>query len=137
MSLSGTPDTEQTPSLLGDLLQRLRRLLELEFDALREQSLEQFESLQPGKNELLEQLARLAPDAQVFQTDPQWTDAREALVECRDLHRRNAVLIERKLEAIRNALQSLTQASQTSTVEVYDRLGQVARFARGRGYQDA
>jgi hypothetical protein len=25
----------------------------------------------------------------------------------------------------------------TSTVEVYDRLGQVARFSRGRGYQDA
>jgi flagellar biosynthesis/type III secretory pathway chaperone len=137
MSLSGAPAMEQNPSLLGDLLQRLRRLLELEFEALREQSLEQFESLQPGKNELLEQLARLAPDAQVFQSDPLWADAREALVECRDLHRRNAVLIERKLEAIRNALQSLTQASQTSTVEVYDRLGQVARFARGRGYQDA
>ena len=137
MSHSSAPGTEQTPSLLGDLLQRLRRLLELEFEALREQSLEQFESLQPGKNELLEQVARLAPDAQVFQTDPQWADAREALLECRDMHRRNAVLIERKLEAIRNALQSLTQASQTSTVEVYDRLGQVAHFARGRGYQDA
>ena len=137
MSLSGAPGTEQNPSLLGDLLQRLRRLLELEFEALREQSLEQFESLQPGKNELLGQLAQLAPDAQVFQTDAQWADAREALVECRDLHRRNAVLIERKLEAIRNALQSLTQASQTSPVEVYDRLGQVARFARGRGYQEA
>lgn len=137
MSLSGAPTMEQNPSRLGDLLQRLRRLLELEFEALRDQSLEQFESLQPGKNELLEQLARMAPDAQAFQTDPQWADARDALLECRDLHRRNAVLIERKLEAIRNALQSLTQASQTSTVEVYDRLGQVARFARGRGYQDA
>ncbi len=137
MNLSGAPSTEQTPSLLGDLLQRLRRLLELEFEALKDQSLEQFESLQPGKTELLEQLGQLAPDPQVFQSDPAWADAREALLECRDLHRRNAVLIERKLEAIRNALQSLTQASQTSTVEVYDRLGQVARFARGRGYQDA
>lgn len=137
MSLSGEPTTEPTPSLLGDLLQRLRRLLELEFEALREQSLEDFEALQPGKNELLEQLGRLAPDAQVLQSDVRWADARQSLLECRDLHRRNAVLIERKLEAIRNALQSLTQASQTSTVEVYDRLGQVARFARGRGYQDA
>jgi flagellar biosynthesis/type III secretory pathway chaperone len=137
MNPSGESMTAQSPSLLGDLLQRLRRLLDLEFEALREQSLEQFESLQPGKTELLEQLGQLAPDPQVFQSDPAWADAREALLECRDLHRRNAVLIERKLEAIRNALQSLTQASQTSTVEVYDRLGQVARFARGRGYQDA
>jgi len=137
MSHSSAPGTEQTPSLLGDLLQRLRRLLELEFEALKDQSLEQFESLQPGKNELLEQLARLAPDPVAFQAEPQWADARTDLLECRDLHRRNAVLIERKLEAIRNALQSLTQASQTSPVEVYDRLGQVARFARGRGYQDA
>jgi len=137
MSHSSAPGTEQNPSLLGDLLQRLRRLLELEFEALKEQSLEQFESLQPGKNELLEQVAQLAPDPVAFQADPQWAEAREDLLECRDLHRRNAVLIERKLEAIRNALQSLTQASQTSTVEVYDRLGQVARFARGRGYQEA
>ena len=137
MSHSSAPGTELTPSLLGDLLKRLRRLLELEFEALKDQSLEQFESLQPGKNELLEQLARLAPDPVAFQEDPQWADARADLLECRDLHRRNAVLIERKLEAIRNALQSLTQATQTSTVEVYDRLGQVARFARGRGYQEA
>jgi hypothetical protein len=47
------------------------------------------------------------------------------------------VLIERKLESIRNALQSLSLASRTSSVDVYDRLGQVARFQRGRGYQDA
>lgn len=137
MTLSGPATSTQDPSLLGDLLQRLRRLLELEFEALREQSLDQFESLQPGKNELLEALTRMAPQADVLQADAQWADARQALVECRDLHRRNAVLIERKLEAIRNALQSLTQASQTSSVEVYDRLGQVARFARGRGYQEA
>lgn len=137
MSVSGEQASVQNPSHLGDLLQRLRRLLDLEFDALRAQSLEEFETLQPGKNELLEQLAQMAPDAQTFQSDTRYADARQALIECRDLHRRNAVLIERKLEAIRNALQSLTQASQTSSVEVYDRLGQVARFARGRGYQDA
>jgi hypothetical protein len=47
------------------------------------------------------------------------------------------MLIERKLEAIRGTLQSLQSSVATSTVEVYDRLGQVARFSRGRGYQDA
>jgi hypothetical protein len=47
------------------------------------------------------------------------------------------MLIERKLEAIRGTLQSLQVSVSTSTVEVYDRLGQVARFTRGRGYQEA
>jgi hypothetical protein len=53
------------------------------------------------------------------------------------MHRRNAMLIERKLEAIRGTLQSLQASVATSTVEVYDRLGKVARFTRGRGYQEA
>jgi flagellar biosynthesis/type III secretory pathway chaperone len=109
----------------------------MEFEALREQALDRFESLQPAKNELLAELAQNAPAADLLQSAPEWADVRDELVACRDLHRRNAVLIERKLEAVRNALQCLTQASQTSSVEVYDRLGQVARFARGRGYQDA
>lgn len=136
-TLSTASVTDQTPSRLGALLVRLRQTLDMEFEALREQALDRFESLQPAKNELLAELAQLAPSADQLQSSEDWVDVRDALAECRDLHRRNAVLIERKLDAIRNALQSLTQASQTSSVEVYDRLGQVARFARGRGYQDA
>lgn len=116
---------------------RLRQLLEQEFEALKNQDLDRFEWLQPAKNELLAELGQNAPDAAVLQADATWNEVHSALVECRDLHRRNAVLIERKLDAIRTALQSLSLASQTSSVEVYDRLGQVARFQRGRGYQDA
>jgi len=52
------------------------------------------------------------------------------------LHRRNAVLIERKLDTIRGTLHSLHTGESGSPVEVYDRLGQVARFSKGRGYQD-
>jgi hypothetical protein len=58
------------------------------------------------------------------------------LVECRYLHRRKAVLIERKLDTIRGTLHSLHTGESGSPVEVYDRLGQVARFSKGRGYQD-
>jgi flagellar biosynthesis/type III secretory pathway chaperone len=67
---------------------------------------------------------------------PEWDALRELLIECRDLHRRNAVLIERKLDTIRGALHSLRAGDSGSPVEVYDRLGQVARFSRGRGYQE-
>ena len=115
---------------------QLVQLLDLEFEALKCQDLDRFESLQAGKNDLLAELAGLCPSAEDLQNLPEWDTLRESLVECRDLHRRNAVLIERKLDTIRGALHSLRAGDSGSPVEVYDRLGQVARFSRGRGYQE-
>ncbi len=119
--------------MAGDLAQ----ILEMEFEALQKQDLERFEQLQARKTDLLAELTGLCPPADVLQSDPQWQALLTAMTECRDLHRRNAMLIERKLEAIRGTLQSLQSSVATSTVEVYDRLGQVARFSRSRGYTDA
>jgi len=124
--------SEQALTLSDQLVQ----LLALEFEALKSQDLDRFESLQPGKNDLLAQLSQLCPSAEDLQNLPEWEALREKLIECRDLHRRNAVLIERKLDTIRGALHSLRVGDSGSPVEVYDRLGQVARFSRGRGYQE-
>lgn len=118
------------------LTAQLAQLLALEFDALKSQDLDQFESLQPAKNEILRELTEKCPPAQELQDLPEWDNLREILIECRDLHRRNAILIERKLDTIRGTLHSLRFGESGSTVEVYDRLGQVARFSRGRGYQE-
>ena len=115
---------------------QLVQLLALEFEALKSQDLDRFESLQAGKNDLLAELAGLCPSAEDLQNLPEWDSLRELLIECRDMHRRNAVLIERKLDTIRGALHSLRVGDSGSPVEVYDRLGQVARFSRGRGYQE-
>jgi flagellar biosynthesis/type III secretory pathway chaperone len=115
---------------------QLVQLLALEFEALKSQDLDRFESLQAGKNDLLAELAALCPSAEDLQNLPEWDALRESLIECRDMHRRNAVLIERKLDTIRGALHSLRAGDSGSPVEVYDRLGQVARFSRGRGYQE-
>jgi flagellar biosynthesis/type III secretory pathway chaperone len=108
----------------------------LEFEALKVQDLDRFESLQPGKNDLLAGLAKLCPSAEDLQNLPEHEKLRELLIECRDLHRRNAVLIERKLDTIRGTLHSLHTGETGSPVEVYDRLGQVARVSKGRGYQE-
>ena len=118
------------------LASQLSKLLLLEFEALKVQDLDRFESLQPGKNDLLAGLAKLCPSAEDLQNLPEHEKLRELLIECRDLHRRNAVLIERKLDTIRGTLHSLHTGETGSPVEVYDRLGQVARFSKGRGYQD-
>ena len=115
---------------------QLSQLLLLEFEALKVQDLDRFEALQLGKNELLASLAKLCPTAEDLQNLPEHEELLELLVECRDLHRRNAVLIERKLDTIRGTLHSLHTGESGSPVEVYDRLGQVARFSKGRGYQD-
>ncbi len=115
---------------------QLVQLLALEFEALKSQDLDRFESLQPGKNDLLKELTEICPSSQDLQNLPEWKPLRESLTECRDLHRRNAVLIERKLDSIRGALHSLRLGDCGSPIEVYDRLGQVARFSRGRGYQE-
>jgi len=115
---------------------QLIQMLALEFDALKSQDLDRFESLQPGKNDLLAELTDICPPAEDLQKMPEWDALRELLIECRDLHRRNAVLIERKLDTIRGAIHSLRVGDSGSPVEVYDRLGQVARFSRGRGYQE-
>lgn len=119
------------------LSQELERTLEAEFQALQAQDLDRFEQMQPAKTELLAELSQLCPPADVLQQDPAWAGLRESLTRSRDNHRRNSILITRKLEAIRGALSSLETERPGSSVEVYDRLGQVARFSRGRGYQDA
>lgn len=116
---------------------QLAHILELEFQALRKQELDHFEQLQPVKAELLGSVSSLAPATDILQEDPDWQEFRGTMLGCRDLHRRNQVLIERQLEAIRGALQSLRIQDATSSLEVYDRLGHIARFSRAQGYNDA
>ena len=123
------------------LAQTLEDMLELEFEQLKEQNLDAFEASQATKNELLEELARLAgiqgPDS-ADALGPEWDGFKDQMAHCRDLHRRNEVLIGRKVDAIRGALQSLQIEDPTSSVEMYDRLGKVSRGRRGgRGYADA
>ena len=115
---------------------QLNQVLSLEFDALKGQDLDRFEALQASKNAILADLTLLCPDTEDLQKLPEWDQLREELLECRDSHRRNAVLIERKLDAIRGTLHSLRVGDSGSSVEVYDRLGQVSRYVKGRGYPE-
>ena len=124
------------------LVQTLDELLEQEFEHLKAQNLDAFEASQTSKNELLQQLAQLAGIHGPESADalgPEWDAFKEHMAHCRDMHRRNEVLIVRKIDAIRGALQSLQVQDPTSSVEIYDRLGKVSRGGRnaGRGYAEA
>ncbi len=122
------------------LAQTLEAMLEQEFEHLKVQNLDAFEASQATKNELLQQLARLAGIEGPESADalgPEWDDFKAHMAHCRDMHRRNEVLIGRKIDAIRGALQSLQLPDPASSVEIYDRLGKVSRGRRGRGYTEA
>ena len=124
------------------LVKTLEDMLEVEFEQLKVQNLDAFEASQTSKNELLQQLAQLAgiqSPASADELGPEWDGFKQHLAHCRDMHRRNEVLIGRKIEAIRGALQSLQMEDPASSVEIYDRLGKVSRGGRrgGRGYAEA
>jgi len=106
-------------------LDRLVDLLDEEFNALKEQDLDAFEELLNEKNHILADLTQVTGVRQPEDADllgPEWTPFRHRMVSCRDMHRRNEILILRKLDAIRGALESL---------------GQIKSLRRMRGYSEA
>jgi flagellar biosynthesis/type III secretory pathway chaperone len=119
---------------------RLEVVLDDEFEALKLQNLDQFEVLLAEKNHILLELSRLTGVKQPDDADKlgaHWNEFRARMMACRDMHRRNEILIMRKLDAIRGALESLNVTDPTSPVEVYDRLGQIKRLRRLRGFTEA
>jgi flagellar biosynthesis/type III secretory pathway chaperone len=139
MTIEGESNSDRAASqiLVLPVAEQLQQLLGLEFEALKAQDLDRFENLQTAKTDLLSELSRLCPDSEVLQTHSDWQNLKEVLLDCRDMHRRNAMLMERKLDAIRGALRSLSAGHASSPVEVYDRLGKMSRFSKGRGFNEA
>jgi flagellar biosynthesis/type III secretory pathway chaperone len=115
--------------------QALKRLLESEFDALKQQDLTTFETLQAQKleilhflssDELLEKIRAHTDDQdKAAATVVIWDQVVTLMSECRDLHRRNEILINHKLETIRGALQTIQSPDPLNSVEIYDRLGKL------------
>lgn len=121
----------------------LNALLEEELTLLKAGDLESFEALQAKKSETLEALSTLIPllTGDVSLTEAEDDEAVVSLVEeinallatCRDAHLRNAMLIDRKMEATRSALEVLRSSRSADTGETYDRLGKLKRGqSRGR-----
>ena len=136
MNAQALLEVPQAVSYADVQLDRLTDLLDEEFNALKEQDLDAFEELLNEKNHILADLSQVTGVRQPEDADrlgPEWAPFRQRMVICRDMHRRNEILILRKLDAIRGALESLNVNDPTSPVEVYDRLGQIKRLKRMRG----
>ena len=131
-----SPDTEYLAQTRHKAL-ILQQVLENEFQALKDQDLSQFDELQKQKLEILTFLASedLIERIKLYtESNNQsaardnlsaWDEIMQLISDCKDLHRRNEVFINRKLETIRGALHSIQSPDPLNTVEVYDRLGKI------------
>ena len=118
----------------------LKSVLSNEFESLKDQNLELFETLQSQKLEILDFLA----SEELLERIKSYTNSKDALAdnvslwqqvidlmkECKELHIRNEILINRKLETIRGALHTIQTPDPLSSVEVYDRLGKIRSNSR-------
>lgn len=121
----------------------LEALLGEEFELLSAGDLNGFESLQNRKTETLEALTSLVPlltgdieagDSEDVPANSEVIeDIKAVLATCRDAHLKNAILIDRKIEATRSALEVLRSSRSADTGETYDKLGKIKRgYSQGR-----
>jgi flagellar biosynthesis/type III secretory pathway chaperone len=128
------------PANLYEVMQRvdsLESVLEQEFEALKVQDLDHLDRLLNAKTDLLQEIGLMTgvqSPQDADELDDSWQNFRSKMLYCRNLHRRNEILILRKLDAIRGALKSLQVTDPSSSVEVYDRLGKLNRIKRSRNY---
>ena len=113
-------------------ISELHRLLEKEFDALKDQKIDMFEKYKAEKNEiltsisesgLLEELQSLSNKSEDYDEHTKTLDIlHKNISECSKLQSRNEVLIRHKLIAIRETIDSFT-IPNNPLAETYDSLG--------------
>ena len=114
---------------------RLAELLSIEYEALKTRDLSTFESIQDEKTRLLQQMAALAEQALAHKPVPDlWLQLQDSLQQSKQNHLRNSLLLQRQLEAVKGSLQAL-QGESAPNVDLYDRMGQMAKRHGAWGYQ--
>lgn len=116
----------------------LKELLEKEFLALSEKNLSELEEIQQKKSEILSNLSsekflsfvesqKNGTEKSALGEEPLrlWDQIIAAMQRNRALHQRNEVLVNTKLESIRNAIKTLGSNDPKSSVEIYDKLGKI------------
>lgn len=141
MTPMSRPDTDSSSweaALLAapDAVARLAEILGLEFEALKVRDLTAFEAIQEEKNGLLHNLAQLAEWAAPQNPVPlMWQQLQDSLRQSKQDHLRNIQLLQRQLQAVKGTLQALQGESAGPALDLYDRMGQIARRPGAWGYQ--
>ena len=107
----------------------LHKLLELEFEALKSQKLSEIESIQEKKVPILEylnadSLKLMLKKQEVKQTG---SHSNQLLVNAKVPTVVTRFLVNRRIESIKSALNTLTGENKDDELEMYDKLGKLAQ----------
>ena len=113
---------------LNDLTKNISNILDKEFEFLKGQNIDDFLSIQDQKEKLLADLSQKIIDfdlsASLVKNQPQFDQFFANIQDCQKAQKRNSILVSRKIDAIRGALNSLESKNNNST-ELYNKLGKI------------
>ena len=126
MADSAIPDIRS----LSILIESLKTLLDEEFLHLGSKDLDTVESIQERKMSLMEELGNLwssylEASSSSSENLPVKKEFQSKLVDCRDKHIRNDLLLKKQLEITKNLIQVITNRSNDQ-VNIYNRLGRIS-----------
>lgn len=126
MSDAAIPDIRS----LSILIESLKTLLDEEFVLLGSKDLDTVESIQEKKISLMEELGNLwssylEASSGANENLQVKNEFQSKLVDCRDKHIRNDLLLKKQLEITKNLIQVITNRSNDQA-NIYNRLGRIS-----------
>ena len=126
MSDAAIPDIRS----LSILIESLKTLLDEEFVLLGSKDLDTVESIQERKISLMEELGNLwssylEASSGANENLQVKNEFQSKLVDCRDKHIRNDLLLKKQLEITKNLIQAITNRSNDQA-NIYNRLGRIS-----------
>ena len=126
MSDAAIPDIRS----LSTLIESLKTLLDEEFVLLGSKDLDTVESIQERKISLMEELGNLwssylEASSGANENLQVKNEFQSKLVDCRDKHIRNDLLLKKQLEITKNLIQVITNRSNDQA-NIYNRLGRIS-----------
>jgi len=117
----------------------LLALLQKEFEALKSQNLPEIELIQDKKLPILEYLSTESIKSCLSDTEgkPDWETFKSIINECKNAHRRNEILVNRRIESIKGALTAVTGRNSDDELEMYDKLGKLSQKKNSKGILEA
>lgn len=126
---------------LNDLTKNISNILDKEFDFLKSQKIDNFIAIQEQKEKLLADLSQKIIDfnlsTSLIKNQPQFDEFFANIQDCQTAQKRNSILVSRKIDAIRGALNSLESKNNNST-ELYNKLGKIknSKLFKYKGFEE-
>ena len=131
------PKLEDSLQIACGNAKALQKLLQEEFECLKQDNVEQLLRLQEKKVSLLSDLEKFNIKVSEFLIPGShgpalpgglldtWNFIQSCMVECKNLHGRNHLLVTKRLSSIKSALSVLRSGELESSLDLYDKFGKL------------